>query len=70
MVSVTEDISIRGFTALLGYVSMSEKANKLLQLVAEHPILYDWRRSSYSRKDKIDQVWENFGKGLNVMIYC
>jgi len=29
------------YSALLGYVSMSEEAHKLVELVGRHPILYD-----------------------------
>jgi hypothetical protein len=43
---------------------MYEGANiKLVQLVAEYPIFYDWRSSGYSRKEKIHPVWEHFDKG-------
>jgi len=32
------------YSALLGYVSMSEEANiKLVELVGKHSILYDWK---------------------------
>jgi hypothetical protein len=45
---------------------MSEEANmKLVELVWEHPILYDWKDPGYSRKEKTDLVWENIGKKLN-----
>ena len=45
---------------------MGEEANiKLVQLVWEHPILYDWKDPGYSRKEKTDLVWENIGKELN-----
>ena len=28
-------------------------------------ILFDWTDPVYSRKDKIDRVWDNIGKELN-----
>ena len=48
------------------YASMSEEANmKLVELVWEHPILYDCKVPGYSRKLKTDLVWENIGKELH-----
>ena len=42
---------------------MSEEANmKLVELVWEHPVLYDWKDAGYSRKKKkTDLLWENIG---------
>jgi hypothetical protein len=53
------------YPAVLGYVSMSEEANvKLVELVGEHPILYDWTDPRYSKRT-FHRVWENIRKGLN-----
>jgi len=52
--------------AMLGYVSMSEKANiKLVELVGEYSIMESSKHPNYTRKDKIGLVQENTGKGLN-----
>jgi len=61
-------------STVLGYVSTSAGANiKVLQLVAKHSNLYDWKFCGYTSKDVVDLVWGNIGKGLNKsgkVIYC
>lgn len=61
-------------SAVLGYVSTSMGANiKVLGLVAKHSNLYDCKFCSYTRKDVVDLVWGNIGKGFNKsgkVIYC
>jgi hypothetical protein len=53
MACVTEGGSTRGFSVLLGYVSISEEANmKLAELVEEDPVFYDWSDIGYSRNGK------------------
>lgn len=52
--------------AVLGYVSTSAGANiKVVELVAEHSNMYNWKYCSYTSKDVVDLVWRNIGKGLN-----
>jgi hypothetical protein len=42
---------------VLGYASMSEQTKvKLVALVGEHTILYDWKDPGYTRKGNIDLV--------------
>jgi hypothetical protein len=56
----------RLYSAVLGYVSMSEEANiKLVELVGKHSILYDWKDTGFTRKEKNDLEWENIKQGLN-----
>ena len=46
---------------------------KLVKLVGEHSILYDWKVCGYTSKDKIDPKRENIWKELNEsgkIIYC
>jgi hypothetical protein len=62
---VTEAGSITSFSAVLGYVSMSEEANiKLVGLVGKHSILYNWKDPGCTRKKKNDLEWENIKQGL------
>jgi hypothetical protein len=51
---------------VLGYVSTRAGANiKVLELVAEHSNLYDWKFCGYTSKGVVDLMWGNIGKGLN-----
>jgi hypothetical protein len=46
---------------------------KLVELVLEHSVLYNWKDPGYTRGGKIYLVWENTGKDLNVsgkILYC
>jgi hypothetical protein len=38
---------------------------KRVELVGEHSLFYGSKEYGYTRKDKIDLMWENIGKTLN-----
>jgi hypothetical protein len=51
---------------VLGYVRTSAEANiKVVELVAKHSNLYDWKFCGHTSKDVVDLEWGNIGKDLN-----
>jgi hypothetical protein len=55
----------------LGQIGIGEEENNV-ELVVEHNILLDWTDPGYSRKDKIDRLWD-ISKEMNDsgnIIYC
>jgi hypothetical protein len=61
-------------SAVLGYVNASAVTiTKVVQIVALHSNLYDWKYCGHTSKDVVDLVWGNIGKGVNEsskVIYC